>query len=152
MSAGELRVRIRGLDAAGRRALSRGDWTLVEADEPCDLELAVAGARASMDGAAASGDGTDSPTGGTGRGDRTRSHGAAEASAGTTPATVDLTPREQEVLVWLGRGASNADIGHHLFITENTVKNHVRNILRKLECGSRTKAVVTAHQMGLLDL
>lgn len=145
MSAGELRVRINGLDTAGRRALSRGDWTLVEAGEPCDLELDVADETASPGGTASSADGRAAATV---RGDTTGSGGGA----GTTSTTVDLTPREQEVLGWLGRGASNADIGHHLFITENTVKNHVRNILRKLECGSRTKAVVTAHQMGLLDL
>jgi DNA-binding NarL/FixJ family response regulator len=52
----------------------------------------------------------------------------------------------------LGEGSSNRDIAQRLFIADNTVKNHVRSILLKLDCRSRTEAVVTAHRMGLLDL
>ncbi|MET9709133.1 response regulator [Nocardiopsis alba] len=55
-----------------------------------------------------------------------------------------LTPRETEVLKLLARSMNNREIGERLFITENTVKNHVRNILEKLQVHSRTEAAIYA--------
>ena len=63
-----------------------------------------------------------------------------------------LTDREREILALLARGASNRGIAEALFISENTVKNHVRSILDKLQATSRTEAVVLAAQAGLVDI
>ncbi|HZI98111.1 MAG TPA: response regulator transcription factor [Actinomycetales bacterium] len=63
-----------------------------------------------------------------------------------------LTGREMEVLRLVARGMANRDIAHELFISENTVKNHVRNILEKLQLHSRMEAVVYAVREKLLDL
>ena len=54
----------------------------------------------------------------------------------------DLTPRESDVLVELGKGLSNYEIAKELFISENTVKKHVSNILSKLELEHRTQAAL----------
>ena len=63
-----------------------------------------------------------------------------------------LTAREMEVLRLVARGLNNRDIARELFISENTVKNHVRNILEKLQLHSRMEAVVYAVREKLLDL
>lgn len=63
-----------------------------------------------------------------------------------------LTERELEVLKLVARGANNRDIAKELFISENTVKNHVRNILEKLHLHSRMEAVVYAVREKLLDI
>lgn len=61
-----------------------------------------------------------------------------------------LTPREREVLLALGRGQSNAEIAAGLFIEETTVRTHVRRILRKLRLRDRIHAVVFAYESGLI--
>jgi DNA-binding NarL/FixJ family response regulator len=63
-----------------------------------------------------------------------------------------LTERELEVLKLVAKGMNNRDIGQALFISENTVKNHVRNILEKLHLHSRMEAVVYAVREKLLDI
>jgi DNA-binding NarL/FixJ family response regulator len=63
-----------------------------------------------------------------------------------------LTEREMEVLRLVAQGLNNRDIGNHLFISENTVKNHVRNILEKLHLHSRMEAVVYAVREKLLEI
>ncbi len=63
-----------------------------------------------------------------------------------------LTDRELEVLKLVAKGMNNRDIGTELFISENTVKNHVRNILEKLHLHSRMEAVVYAVREKLLDI
>ena len=60
-----------------------------------------------------------------------------------------LTPREKEVLQKLSEGLSNKEIGRSLCISENTVKVHVKNILRKLHLRTRTEAAAYAQQWGL---
>src|SRR5690606_1807450 len=55
-----------------------------------------------------------------------------------------LTEREMEVLRLVAKGMNNREIAKQLFISENTVKNHVRNILDKLQLHSRMEAVVYA--------
>jgi DNA-binding NarL/FixJ family response regulator len=63
-----------------------------------------------------------------------------------------LTERELEVLKLVAKGLSNREIGSELFIAENTVKNHVRNVLEKLQLHSRMEAVVYAMREKLLDV
>lgn len=61
----------------------------------------------------------------------------------------DLSDREREVLMLLAHGASNREIAEKLFITEGTVKNHVSNILGKLQAENRTQAANIARKYGL---
>jgi DNA-binding NarL/FixJ family response regulator len=63
-----------------------------------------------------------------------------------------LTERELEVLRLVAKGHNNREIARQLFISENTVKNHVRNILEKLQLHSRMEAVMYAVREKLLDL
>jgi DNA-binding NarL/FixJ family response regulator len=63
-----------------------------------------------------------------------------------------LTDREMEVLRLVAKGMNNREIAKQLFISENTVKNHVRNILEKLQLHSRMEAVVYAVRTKLLDI
>ncbi len=63
-----------------------------------------------------------------------------------------LTDREMEVLTLVAQGLNNRDIAKELFISENTVKNHVRNILEKLHLHSRMEAVVYAVREKLLEI
>jgi DNA-binding NarL/FixJ family response regulator len=60
-----------------------------------------------------------------------------------------LTPREKEVLQKLSEGLSNKEIAHALYISENTVKAHVTNILRKLHLQNRSQAAVYVQRWGL---
>ncbi|GAB6079738.1 response regulator [Hydrogenophilus thermoluteolus] len=60
-----------------------------------------------------------------------------------------LTPREREILAALAVGASNKEIARQFDLSESTVKVHVQNILRKLECQSRVQAAVIAVEAGL---
>lgn len=62
-----------------------------------------------------------------------------------------LTDRELEVLRLVARGLNNREIAKQLFISENTVKNHVRNILEKLQLHSRMEAVMYAVREKLID-
>ena len=67
-------------------------------------------------------------------------------------AGAQLTPREMQVLKLVAQGLNNKDIAEKLFISENTVKNHIRNILDKLHLHSRMEAVVYAVKEKLLDI
>lgn len=64
----------------------------------------------------------------------------------------NLTPRETEVLQLVSEGNSNKEIGRRLFIAEETVKNHVKNILGKLGANDRTQAVSIAVRRGIIHL
>ena len=69
-----------------------------------------------------------------------------------TAAQPRLTEREMEVLRLVAKGRNNRDIAKELFISENTVKNHIRNILEKLHLHSRMQAVVYAVREKLLEI
>jgi DNA-binding NarL/FixJ family response regulator len=62
-----------------------------------------------------------------------------------------LTGREREILQLLADGMSNADVAEKLFISQETVKSHVRHILTKLEADTRTHAVAIALREAIID-
>lgn len=66
------------------------------------------------------------------------------------PLLEDLTPRELEVAQAISQGLSNAEIAHQLFLSEATVKTHVRRILTKLHLRDRVQVVVYAYETGLV--
>jgi DNA-binding NarL/FixJ family response regulator len=72
------------------------------------------------------------------------------ASAPRDPLLEDLTPRETEMLEAMAEGLSNAEIAHRYFLSEATVKTHVRRILTKLHLRDRVQAVVYAYETGLV--
>ena len=66
------------------------------------------------------------------------------ASERPAPAPADLSPRELEVLTLMGEGKRNREIGELLFISEATVKTHVRHVLEKLRMRNRSEAAAFA--------
>jgi DNA-binding NarL/FixJ family response regulator len=66
------------------------------------------------------------------------------------PLLEELTPRELEVALAIAQGLSNAEIAHQLFLSEATVKTHVRRILTKLHLRDRVQVVVYAYETGLV--
>ena len=63
-----------------------------------------------------------------------------------------LTAREVEVLQQMAAGSRNQDIAQRLFISEETVKVHVKHIMEKLGAGARTQAVTIAIRRGIIQL
>lgn len=63
-----------------------------------------------------------------------------------------LSPREQEVLHLLVRGRSNKEIGAQLFISEETVKSHLKTLFAKLKVRDRTDAAISAVRQGIVHL
>jgi DNA-binding NarL/FixJ family response regulator len=82
-------------------------------------------------------------------------HFAADPRADRQRAAVErigkLTEREREVLVEVGRGLQNSDIGKKLFMSEATVKAHVSRALVKLDATNRVQVAIIAYEAGLLD-
>jgi len=72
----------------------------------------------------------------------------SEAEAFISP----LTPREIEILEFIAKGYLNKQIAAELGISEQTIKNHVTSILRKLNANARTEAVVVAIKQGLIKI
>lgn len=81
--------------------------------------------------------------------DHYQGSGRAPIPTGTT-ALGELTSREREVLVAIGRGRSNSEIAGELFLSESTVKTHVGRVLAKLGARDRVHAVIWAHTHGLV--
>lgn len=79
-----------------------------------------------------------------------RSASVMVRSIRTAPEEPTLTEREQKVLELLAHGMSNRHIGGKLYISETTVKFHVRNIMRKLDSSTRAEAVYEASKMGFI--
>jgi DNA-binding NarL/FixJ family response regulator len=73
----------------------------------------------------------------------------ANISEADTTLLETLTPREREVLVYLGRGASNKEIARDLNLQLPTIKLHVAGVCRKLGAKNRTQAALFAQNMGL---
>lgn len=66
------------------------------------------------------------------------------------PLLSPLSPRETEILEYIAQGSANKEIAHTLGICNQTVKNHVTSIMRKLAANDRTHAVVLALRYGLI--
>jgi DNA-binding NarL/FixJ family response regulator len=81
----------------------------------------------------------------------TRQVMVAVATGKTPQEDIGLSPREIEVLSCMVRGLTTAQMSEELFISENTVKTHVRHILEKLEASNRVEATRKAVQMGLIS-
>lgn len=62
-----------------------------------------------------------------------------------------LTTREKQVLYWCHLGKTNSEIGRLLHISENTVKNHVANIFKKLNVRNKSQAIIVAVDNGILE-
>jgi DNA-binding NarL/FixJ family response regulator len=75
---------------------------------------------------------------------------ATNAPVKTQPQIEKLSPRELEILRLLATGLSNREIATRLYITEGTVKNHVSEILAKLQVSDRTQAALKARDLGLV--
>jgi two-component system nitrate/nitrite response regulator NarL len=67
------------------------------------------------------------------------------------PAPDVLTPREKEILLYVASGETNREISDALFISENTVKNHIKNILEKLHLSNRVQLAAYAVRHGLIQ-
>jgi DNA-binding NarL/FixJ family response regulator len=72
-------------------------------------------------------------------------------SPSQVPQLAELTSRERDVLLSLGRGLSNAEIGKELSLSEATVKTHVGHVLAKLDVRDRVQAVIFAYEAGLME-
>jgi two-component system response regulator DesR len=69
-----------------------------------------------------------------------------------TTAAADLSARQQEILVRIASGETNAEIAEKLFLSRHTVKHHTSALYRKLGVRNRTHAVETARRLGLMGL
>lgn len=74
----------------------------------------------------------------------------ARAATHPDPLLEELTPRELDVAQCIAQGLSNAEIAHKLFLSEATVKTHVRRILTKLHLRDRVQVVVYAYETGMV--
>lgn len=117
------------------RVVASGDAVVAPRVTQRLLETYVRGAGAGMD-----------PAGADGGGQRAGS----PARPARDPLLADLTPRENEMLGAMAEGLSNAEIAHRYFLSEATVKTHVRRILTKLHLRDRVQAVVYAYETGLV--
>jgi DNA-binding NarL/FixJ family response regulator len=76
---------------------------------------------------------------------------AAPHPSSSDDPTTELTDREREVFVAIAQGMNNAEIAHHLYLSESTVKTHVGRVLAKIGARDRVHAVILAHRHRLVD-
>lgn len=76
-------------------------------------------------------------------------HGAAKDRDKIEPLVEPLTERESDVLQLIASGLSNKDIQEQLFISNNTVRTHIKNLYGKLGVNNRTQAVLRAQELRL---
>ena len=77
--------------------------------------------------------------------------GFADQSRSHSEPLESLTQREMEILRLVAEGLPNRDIAQALFVSENTIKYHMKNVLQKLGVQNRTEATTYAHRAGLLE-
>lgn len=82
---------------------------------------------------------------------RKRAHGEGRILSHTLPDGKNLIFRQSEVLQHLSNGLSNKQIAYEMNVSEATVKLHINALLRHLHVENRTKAVVTAQRLGILE-
>lgn len=76
--------------------------------------------------------------------------GVRRAEASADPAFSELTAREREIFVLIGRGETNGEIAARLFLSESTVKAHVGRVLAKFDLRNRVEAVIRAYELGVV--
>lgn len=81
---------------------------------------------------------------------RLQQHRPPAATVQAAQAVSELTPREREVLAYVGEGLSNAEIGARMHIAVATVKDYVKAVLSKLGVANRIQAAVLADRVGLV--
>jgi DNA-binding NarL/FixJ family response regulator len=74
-----------------------------------------------------------------------------ESARRVPPELGELTAREREMLCFIAKGYSNAEIAREAFVSETTVKTHVAHILMKLRLRDRVQAVVFAYENGVVQ-
>jgi DNA-binding NarL/FixJ family response regulator len=79
-------------------------------------------------------------------------HARTEGVQPQHPLLESLSPRELEVLRLIAKGQHNQQIADYLHISVNTVKNHVRRVMKKLKVSDRTQAAVLAIELGLREV
>ncbi|WP_090594203.1 response regulator [Auraticoccus monumenti] len=77
-------------------------------------------------------------------------HLGVRRDADAEQALSELTPREREIFVLVGRGATNGEIAASLYLSESTVKANVGRVLAKLELRNRVEAVIRAYELGVV--
>ncbi|WP_354187945.1 response regulator transcription factor [Arthrobacter sp. UYCu712] len=135
------------------RVVASGDAVVAPRITQRLLETYVRGGGAGLGAGADAGSGAGL-AGGVAGGPCSEAGPGAGAGAGALPAKDplldDLTPRETEMLGAMAEGLSNSEIAHRYFLSEATVKTHVRRILTKLHLRDRVQAVVYAYETGLV--
>jgi DNA-binding NarL/FixJ family response regulator len=124
------------------RVVASGDAVVAPRVTQRLLETYVRGAGGMDPAGTGGGQGADADGGGQPAG--------SPARPARDPLLEDLTPRENEMLGAMAEGLSNAEIAHRYFLSEATVKTHVRRILTKLHLRDRVQAVVYAYETGLV--
>jgi LuxR family maltose regulon positive regulatory protein len=74
------------------------------------------------------------------------------APAAAAPPLAELTDREREILTFLASGVLNREMAERLYVSENTVKFHLKNIYSKLDVANRLQAVTAARQLGIIQV
>lgn len=80
------------------------------------------------------------------------SSGKPKKNARASKGANELTDRELEILKLMADGKANKEIANELDLSDKTIKNHIHHIFRKLNVTDRTKAVISAMRLGLIDL